>query len=346
MKNLFIFTGTCLFFLGIISSGCSVDPDARLNRAIDRFIEKEPGALRDLETDFIRYASVDSIEGEDLKTNGTLLYRLSDGSAKVVYPNRLTLDLTGDGNITQVAADDSYAAITDGIQLGIFSGSGSHLRDESVGDAKSPVRALAIDGDSLLYYRNSRVYRYDVTGNMSTQAYKETFPSPYTSFYNARIEKKGKLLSVLAGIAGSYSFSIVDAGTGSVLLKNLVMSSSRYFMSDKAVYYMAGSSGKWELTRFDLSSKTKKSLARFTDLVDIEPAASGYVCETSEGLWTALYGKDRTRIPFPYELAGSYRGRVLLHYRGAYYFMDMGRLNDGLGRVLDRVPELKPLPSP
>ncbi|HQL83169.1 MAG TPA: hypothetical protein PK307_13270, partial [Spirochaetota bacterium] len=81
MKNLFIFTGTCLFFLGIISSGCSVDPDARLNRAIDRFIEKEPGALRDLETDFIRYASVDSIEGEDLKTNGTLLYRLSDGSA-------------------------------------------------------------------------------------------------------------------------------------------------------------------------------------------------------------------------------------------------------------------------
>jgi hypothetical protein len=341
MKNLFLFTCASLLFLGIISSGCSVDPEARLNRALDRFIEKEPGALTELETDFIRYASIDSLDGENLQSNGTLLYRVSESSAKVVYPHRLTLDLTGGGNVTLVAADDSHAVISDGIQIGIFSGSGSHRRDETIGDAKSPVRALSIDGDSLLYYRNSRLYRYDFTGNVSSQAFKETFPSPYASFYNARIEKKGKLLSVLAGIAGLYSFTIVDAGTGSVLLKNLGMSSSRYFLGDKAVYYIAGSSGKWELTRFDLASRAKKSLARFTDLVDIEPAASGYVCETNEGLWTALYGKDRMHIPFPYELAGSYRGRVLLRYKGAYYFMDMGRLNKGLSRVLEKLPELK-----
>ncbi len=341
MKKSTLFTIASIVCSGIIAAGCSVDPDARLNRSIDRFIEKAPGSVQDLETDFIRYASVNSLEADDLQSNGTLLYTISGSRAKVVYPFRLTLELTDEGTITQVAADESHAVITDGLRLGIFSGSGSHRRDETVGDAKSPVRALAIDGDSLLYYKNSRVYRYDFNGKVSEQAFKEPFQSPYTSFYNARIEKKGKNLSVLAGIAGTYSFNIVNVDTGSVILKNLGMSSSRHYFGDKAVYYIAGSSGRWELVRWDIAARTKKSLTRFTDLVDIEPVASGYVSETSEGLWTALYGKDRMRIPFSYELAGSCRSRVLLRYKGACYFMDMLRLNEGLKRVLERVPELK-----
>lgn len=341
MKKIFRLLNGIIPSLIIISSGCSIDPDARLNRAIDLYLEKEPGALQDLELAFIKYSAVDSVEGEDLQSSGTLLYNLDGSRADIVYPRRLTLELTGEGPITQVAANASHAAITDGVLLGIFDGSGSHRRDETIGDRKSPIRALAIDGDNLFVYKKSIIYRYDLKENVNEQAYKENFPSPYTSYYNAHMERKGKFLGVLAGIAGSYSFNVVDAFTGAVLLKNLAMSSSRYYLGEKAVYYIAGNSGKWELMRFDLSSRTKKSLALFTDLVDIELVASGYINETSKGIWTALYGKDRKRIPFRYELSGSYKGRALLRYRGNYYFIDMLRLNEGLRRIIERAPGLK-----
>jgi hypothetical protein len=146
---------------------------------------------------------------------------------------------------------------------------------------------------------------------------------------------------VCAGIAGSYSFSIINAQTGAVVLKNLSMSSSRYFMGEKALYYMTGTSGRWELMRFDITAKAKKSVTGFADLADIVPAATGYVCETTgTGLWTALYGSDRKRIPFAYELAGAYRGRVLLHYKGVYYIIEMARLHEGLQKIMERAPEL------
>lgn len=340
MKKSFLLISVFMMFLIVVSSGCSVDPDARLNRALERYIEKDPGAIQNLELEFIKYSSIDLLEGDNLQSNGTLLYGLTDNRAEIAYPRSLTLDLPNEGVVTQVAADDTHAVITDGIQLAIFDSSGSHRHDETIGDKKSPVRSLAIDDDSVLYYRNSRLYRYDFAGKVSKQASRETFPSPYTSYYTAQIHKRGEFLGVLAGIAGSYNLNIINAVTGSVVLKGLGLSSSRFFWGEKAVYYIAGNSGKWELMRFDIGTKTKKSLARFIDLVDIEPVAAGYVCETGGGLWTALYGADRKRIPFPYELSGSYKGRALLHYKGVYYFIDMKRLNAGLETVLEHAPGL------
>ena len=187
---------------------------------------------------------------------------------------------------------------------------------------------------------NARVYRYDIATHKSVEVTKEFFPSPYTSYYDTQFVRNGSLLGMCAGIAGSYSFSIINVKTGAVVAKNLAMSSSRFFMGEKTLYYMTGTSGKWELTQLDIASKAKKTLAGFTDLVDIVPAARGYVCETSAGLFTAQYGSDRKLIPFAYKLAGLYRGRALLHYNGTYYFIDMKRLQSGLDKVSDRAPEL------
>jgi hypothetical protein len=340
MKKRLIFIITGIMTLVIGSGGCSVDPESRLGRVLDRYLESDAGSLLDLQMELVRYASIESFEGKDLQSNGTLLYHLDGTRAKVSYPRSLTLDLTDGEEVTQVAADDNHAVITDGLQIAVFSGSGSHIYDQTIGDKKNRVRSLALDGDSVLYYKNSRVYRYGLSVKTSEELTKESFTSPFTSYYNAMIVKNDALVGVCAGIAGSYSFSIINTQTGTVVLKNLGMSSSRYFMGAKALYYMTGTSGKWELVRFDIATKAKKSITGFTDLTDIVPAATGYICETSTGLWTALYGNDRQRIPFTYELAGSYNGRVLLHYKGVYYIVEMARLHAGLQKIMERAPEL------
>jgi hypothetical protein len=340
MKTGLLFFSIFITAMAIMPPACSVDPETRLERALDRHDTKDAGALRELEQAFIRYASIETLDGSDLQSNGTLLYRFKGNRAEIYYPDSLTLDLRGGEDITQVAAEDNHAAITDGLQIALFSGSGSHLQDETIGDKKSPVRSLAIDDGSVLYYRNSKVYRYDIAAKTSSELTKESFPSPYTSYYNTLFAANGPLLGVCAGIAGSYSLSIVNIKTGAVVLKNLGMSSSRFFIGEKALYYITGTSGKWELYRFDLSTKDKKLMTGFTDLVDFVPGAGGYVCETSTGLFTALYGNERKRIPFAYELAGLYKGRVLLHYKGSYYFIDMARLHEGLKKIAERAPDL------
>jgi hypothetical protein len=330
----------CLAAIAVIPATCSVDPETRLERALERYGDNDSGSLRELEQACIRYASLESLDGNDLQSNGTLLYRIKGSRAEIYYPASLTLNLIGGEDIIQVAADNNHAAITDGLRIALFTGSGSHIQDETLGDKKSPIRSLAIDDGSVLYYRNSKVYRYDIAVKTSSELAKESFPSPYTSYYNTLFAENGALLGVCAGIAGSYSLSIVNVKTGAIVVKNLGMSSSRFFMGEKALYYITGSSGKWDLYRFDLSTKGKKPITGFSDLVDIVPAAGGYVCETSAGLFTALYGSERKRIPFAYKLAGLYKGRVLMHYRGTYYFIDMKRLHEGLARIAERAPGL------
>ena len=327
--------------LALMPMACSVDPEARLDRALDRYADKESGALNELEQALIRYASVESFDGKDLQSNGYLLYRVKGSKAEIYFPESLTLECGDNSDISHLAADDTHAVATDGFHICLFSGSGSHIQDETIGDKKSPVRSIELDGDSILYYMNARIYRYDIATQKIAEVTKELFPSPYTSYYKTQFARNGSLLGVCAGIAGSYSFSIINVKTGAVVAKNLAMSSSRFLMGEKTLYYMTGTSGKWELTQYDIASKSKKTLASFADLVDIVPAARGYVCETSAGLFTALYGSDRKRIPFAYKLAGSYKGRVLLQYKGTYYFIDMARLHEGLGRVGERAPELK-----
>ena len=92
--------------------------------------------------------------------------------------------------------------------------------------------------------------------------------------------------------------------------------------------------------QYAIDGKVKKSLAKLSDIIDIELVGHGYVLESSTGLWTALYGKEKRPIPFAYRLAGTYKGRIILLYGNSYYFIDFNKLLAGLNKLEEKTPDL------
>ncbi|HOT43255.1 MAG TPA: hypothetical protein PLM53_01045 [Spirochaetota bacterium] len=324
----------------MLFSGCILDPDRKLNNAIEQYHKKEPKAFQALESEFISYIAIDSLESADFHSTGTLLYRTKDNSAEVIYPSKQKYRLTDENPVIAIDRTDDYAVVSDGIKISIFEGNGDHLNDETVGDKKNRVRAVLIDDDSILYYKNSKLYRYSIMHHSSEQFLKDSFPPPYTNYYNVHLAKREDILTVITGIAGSHSLNLINMSTGSVVIKNLAMSSSKHHVGVNAIRYISGNSGNWELMQYAIDTKAKKSLGKLTDIIDIELTSQGYVLESSTGLWAAEYGKDARRIPFSYKLGGSYKGRVLLQYRDVSYFIDMKRLFSGIATLMEQTPDL------
>ncbi|OHD65378.1 MAG: hypothetical protein A2176_15590 [Spirochaetes bacterium RBG_13_51_14] len=320
--------------------GCSLDPEKKLNDAVEQYIEKKPGSLQSLEQQFIRAVSVDSVEKTDLHTNGTVLFTKDENSIKTLYTRNCTLTLDDGNEVKYVDLNNDYAVIGDELRFSLFDGACDHYFDETIGDKKNPIKSLVIDNGDIIYYKDYRLYRYHIMHRSSEQILDETFPPPYTNYFTVQLYVKKTVLCVLAGIAGSYYYSIVNTGTKSVVLKNINMSSSKHHTGDNAIYYIAGDSGNWNLAQWDMDKKSKKSLADFSDLIDIELTGQGYLWENSAGIWLSEYGKKGTRIPFNYELAGKYNDRVLLKYRETYHFIDMKKMIAAISMLVDKAPEL------
>lgn len=162
----------------MIFNGCTLDPDRKLNNAIERYNEKQPKALQNLESEFINNIAIDSVEGADIQSTGTLLYRLQGNNAEVIYPSKQSYTLTDGESITGIDRTDDYAVLSDGLQFCVFDGDGDHLNDETIGDKKNRVKAVLITDDSILYYQKSKLYRYSIVHHSSEQILKESFPPP------------------------------------------------------------------------------------------------------------------------------------------------------------------------
>ncbi len=340
MKKTYAFvtaiSGALLLFL----SSCSLDPDRKLNSAIEQYNEKQPKSLQALEREFINTIAIYSVEGANLQSSGTFLYRIQDNSVDVAYPSKNSYTLTDGDAIKCIDSTGDFTVISDGQQFCIFDGDGDHRNDETIGDKKNQVKALLVDSDTIIYYKNFKLFRYSIVHNSSEQILKETFPPPYKNYYLAQLTKRDNLLSIVTGIAGSHYLNLVNLSTGAVMVKNFVMSSSRHHIGIDTIRYIAGNSGNWELMQYTIDSKGKKSVAKLADIVDIELTDQGYLLETKTGLWTAAYGKDRIRIPFSYELAGRYKGRIILKYMNAYYFIDMKKMFSVLKKLTEKTPDL------
>ncbi|MBN1495197.1 MAG: hypothetical protein JXA07_00410 [Spirochaetes bacterium] len=334
---LFLVIASALLPYGL---GCSLDPERRLNKAIDRYVAKAPDAERDLADTVMEYISIDSIEGENLESNGKIIYSIEENEIEVVYPVEISMTFPGGSEIRQIDMSEAYFAMHDGLKFCIFGEDGGLLREETVGDDKNPVRALVIDGSDLIYYKNSHLYRYRINDMTTSTLIDETFPPPYLSYYTVQLYAINDRLCILAGIAGSYYFSIVNPSAGSIDLKNLKMSSSKHHAGADAIFYIAGSSGNWELIRFSRGAKNKKTIRKFSDIKDIELTATGCLWENSDGLWAAEYGKEETRVPFTYIIAGKYKGRILLQYGKTYHFIQMDKMLGALAVLKDKASGL------
>jgi hypothetical protein len=319
---------------------CSLDPESRLNKAIEQYLEHKPDAFQALEIEFLDNIIIEKIKGSNLQSTGTILYRLDENEADIIYPLKRSLSMNGGERVTLIDLNGDNIVLSDGLQFCIFDGNGNHRNNETIGDKKNQVKSLIVIGDDVVYYKNFNLYRYSIINKSSEKLVKESFPPPYEKYYKVQLYVKDNLLYILAGVAGSYYCSIVNYETRSVVLKNLGMSSSKHHADTTTISYIAGSSGNWELIQYTVVTKKKNPIAKFNDIMDIELAVGGYLWENRSGLWAAEYGKDRVRIPFSYQLAGTYKGRVLVRYKDYCYFIDMKKLFIHLNSLKDKAPDL------
>jgi hypothetical protein len=327
-----------LSLLLILLHACTMDPGKRFDKALENFRTGQPGALDALRLELIRYGSLESIDGSNLYSTGTVIYQKNEEGARIILPTNFDLSMIGAEGERHIDVSDRFAVISDGRQLSIFDSNGNHIIDADVGDEKNPVLNCTIDGETIIYYKEFNLYRYSINDNTSELIMSETFPPPYKKYYTVTFFRKGNHLGIAAGIAGSYYVSVIDLSEQSVILKNLQASSSKLHMGVGAIYYLTGKSGAWQLTMWTLGNKNKSTLSRFTDIVDIELSEKGYIREHSGGLEASSYKEEPTRIPFPYELAGKYGEEILLHYKSRYYRIDIPKLLMGLKKLNDTNP--------
>lgn len=340
MKKKYKFLGCSLLSVLLLLCRCSLDPESRLNSTIEQYLEKKPGAVQALELELLGNISIENVEGSNLQSTGNILYILNENEADIIYPLKRNLTMTDGEELKLLDFSGDYAVLSDGLQFCIFDGDGNHRIDETIGDKKNRVKSLIIIGDDIVYYKNFSLYRFNIINKSNEKLLKESFPPPYANYYKVRLYKKDDLLYILAGLAGSYYFNIVNCATQSVVLKNLGMSSSKHFTDTATIRYITGNSGNWELMQYTIAAKKKTSIAKLNDIVDIELAVGGYLWENRSGLWAADYGKDKIRIPFPYQLAGTYKGRVLLKSKDYCYFIDMKKLFVQLNNLKKKAPDL------
>ncbi len=322
----------------ILLCACTMDPEKRLEKALDNFSTGQPDALDALQLELLRYGSKGSIDGKDLHSTGTVIYQTDEEGARIIFPSRIDLSMIGAEGERHIDMNDRYAVISDGRQLSIFDNRGSHIIDAAVGDEKNPVLNCTVDGETIIYYKDFTLYRYKIADNTSDALMPETFPPPYRKYYTVTFSRTGSLLGIAAGIAGSYYFNVVDLSEQRVVLKNLQTSSSKLHMGPDTIYYITGKSGAWQLTMWTLADKNKITLTRFTDIIDIELSAKGYIREHRDGLEISSYKEAPVRIPFKYELAGKYGEEILLHYKSRYHRVDVPRMLTGLKKLNDANP--------
>lgn len=324
----------------IFTCYCSFNKDSKLNSAIDEYLEKKPNAHLLLEHALIDSISLESIVVPFLQSNGTILYKINENNIDIFYPITTSFSLADGDGIKHIDMNDNYAVIADEFQLSIFDNNGNHHHDETIGDKKNQIKALLLEDENVIYYKNSKLYRYNIINNTSQQLLKDTFQPPFAQYYNVFLYRIESLISVVAGMAGSYNLSIIHITDETVILKNFAIASSKFYFNKDIIYYITGNSGNWQLMQYSIALKTKKSIEKFTDIVDIELTGKGYVLETSKGLYAAEYGKEKIFVPFFYQLAGKFRGRIILKYKDAYYIINSKRLFTSLNKLKERIPAL------
>jgi hypothetical protein len=319
---------------------CSADPDKKLNEAIEQYLSDHTGGLQVLEREFIRNVSVDSVKMQGVRTNGNVLYVLKGNRINIVYPTRLSLALLEGVEVKTAYLTEEYCAIAGDTQLSIFDAGGGYIIDSTIGDSEHPIQGIIISGDNVIYYKDKKLYTYNMVLKTSQQFLKDTFPPPYDKYFTVTLHKAGKLLGVDAGMAGSYNFNIIDLANETVLADNISVSSSRIQMNSMYVYYITGKTGSWELVQYSLGQKKKKTIGLFSDLIDIGLAPEGYLYACKEGLYASEYGGKKIVIPFGYELEGTYRDMILLKHRNTWYVANMRKLLSSLSKVKERAPGL------
>ncbi len=211
------------------------------------------------------------------------------------------------GKFRCIALSDKGIAASDGMRIFVFPhDGGSGIEVVRLPDSRNDIgiRALAWVDRIIYYYSGSKIWFTDPEGKNRGEIMKGgTFPAPYGRFYDVLMTSSGSDLAIVAGMAGSYNFSVIDVKNRRVRVKKWAIASRRIFFSGNEIHVLKGGSGNWSLAKVILPDDSFVTLKSFRGLSDIILFQDGFLYRDKDSL-RMVSGSTGIRVPFDMQLAG------------------------------------------
>lgn len=334
----------CITFLisSLLLFSCAPSAENKLNKGIEQINkgETEKG-IANIEEGLISYASLKKINSTNLLYGINLLYFRQKKTYNFIWPIETEIASGDNCSIISYNPGTNKIGMSDGFDIKLYDSEGNFIKTLGpVKDENPGVKAFININDKVYYYKDKRIYIYDLLTDNEEFLTNEHFLKPFTEDkFNVKFYNTDNTLALILGIAGRYNLNIIDLSGNSVILKNVKAASPVIAFKENSAYYISGDAGKYYLNKADLKSRKTEKKINFESLIDIEFFNSGFIYEGKDGIWVSSFdGNNRQKIPFNYKLAGVCGNNPVFKYNEFYFVMDMDKLHDQLGILKDAVP--------
>ncbi|MBN2040568.1 MAG: hypothetical protein JW864_11020 [Spirochaetes bacterium] len=331
------------FLLALFFFECTPDTEKKLNKGIELINngEKEK-AIPYIEDWTIITSSLKNINKGSFKYSGNLLYSKNKNTYKILWPAEADIELSGDYNLLNYSKNPEKVILSNGTEFKIFGIEGNLTKTiEPLQDNENKIEAFIVINSNIYYFRNKKIYVYNLLTGNEIIFTDEKFYKPFTSdIYNVEFKNNGNILAITIGLAGKYNLYIADLEKKSVISRNIKISSANISIKDNAVYYITGDAGKYYLTGSDINSGKTKTEIIFNELADIVFFNNGIVFEQADGIRISDFeGNIKHKITFNYKLKGKCDNNPVFEYNNIFYVMDILKFLSQLEFLNNAVPD-------
>jgi hypothetical protein len=330
-----------LILFGVISCTPGYEKDISKGIQLCQKGDLQKG-MRSIERGLIEYTTIETFNISSINYNETVLYSRNE-KLSILYPVEFDAHGTVQGGTYRIyyhAASDRMV-IGHNVNIDIYSGDGTHITriDLKSHDVKN-IKSLIINGNDLILYHDGLLSSFSLDTLKRNNFVEGKFSPPFKGLsYNVIMRDTKNIIAIIVGIAGTYHLSIINSIDKSVMIRNMSISSSRLYLDEKYIYYIAGTSGSWFLERMSLSSEEKKKLHKFEDLVDVHFFQGGMIVEKREGPWIVdLNGGKAIRFPVSASVVAVIDDHLLMKGEKKYYLIDTKKLLQKVSALSGRLP--------
>lgn len=333
------------YFLIIVAAvSCSGNPDKILDVSVQKFLSGEKDAIHDIENSLIRSVSSGESDFSESEISASAIFIRTNKKVKFLYPEKFSINLKDAANYEnfQTGVNGTHVYfILDGI-VHLYKRNGDFVKDIAAPDKDGALKidAAVFYKDSLIFYSGENLFVYSYTENKMETLVSGKLNANIKSPKRIILNISGDKLSAAAGIGGEYNLNIIDIPGRNIVVKNLSVSSAKFYASESFIRYIDGGSGQWKLMEMSFADKKSRELAEFRDVVDVELLEMCALIEGKKSISIFDYIKTTEIIHFDFELAGSSAGMVILAYRDKIYPVSAWKLLEKIRYLKQQAPDL------
>lgn len=329
-----------------ISGSCTRNYTQELHTAIAEHVKNDKESLDKIAYLLLKKNSHVEIAEKKLALRNDHIFSKGKEKVRFYYPVKSAVSIdTVKPRLFFI--NKKYAVYSDRHEVVILDNSNKETVSARLSKKKHVIRALIVYMGKVYFYRNLRLYVYDIAKKTAKRYTKEKFLPPYIRYYRkfrndfrVKMIKKGSLLGVLVGNGGSYYFNLIDMNDSSVKITNLAVASRKITFNKKSITYMSGNAGRWKCMRISLPAKKKKVLCIFKKLADIVLLQQGYILVTKKNNQISGYDCKPLAVPGIYRVHGTVRDNIVLSYGQKVFVGQFASFLKDLRMVEKKVPEL------